>query len=257
MHDRMLYYGQPINRAHPLNRGLVAEWAVVPWYKSGPRWIDLSGFRSHGTLTNGPTWGGARGRMGGTGSLILDGTDDHVALGQPTAINLGVYTISCWVYTTTITGLHNAIFKPVGGAGQYGIILNGANWGAQHGGSGDTAGQALTTGRWYFLTVTMDGSTGTTYTDGAQNNSGAASTSTDMTNTTIGADVVNGRYWSGMIDQFAMHNRALPSSEVKAFHTESLRGNPSRWNWLSTRTYFGVTAAAGNRRRRVLMCAGS
>src|SRR3990167_9254519 len=92
-----LYYGDLVNRSCQLNSGLVSWLMAVPWYMSGPRFIDIFG-KNHGTLTNGPTWQGAMGRPGGNGSLNFDGTDDYVDCGamlgsQP----VNDLTVSMWI----------------------------------------------------------------------------------------------------------------------------------------------------------------
>jgi hypothetical protein len=69
----------PVDWAHPLNRGLVADWTIlpIPGWRGGLTLRDLvrGGRRPNdGTLTAGPTWGGAKGRPGGFGSLNTNGT---------------------------------------------------------------------------------------------------------------------------------------------------------------------------------------
>lgn len=47
-------------------------------YRSGgTTWFDLSGQNNHGTLTNGPTFNSSNG-----GSIVFDGTNDHVNMGD-------------------------------------------------------------------------------------------------------------------------------------------------------------------------------
>ena len=59
---------------------------------------DASGHGIIGTLTNGPTW-----TTGKYGSAVnLDGANDYVNLGNPTALQLtGSMTISAWIYATS------------------------------------------------------------------------------------------------------------------------------------------------------------
>ena len=58
---------------------------------------DASGHGLAGTLANGPTW--ALGKYGN--AVNLDGVDDDVELGNPTALQLtGSMTISAWIYSS-------------------------------------------------------------------------------------------------------------------------------------------------------------
>lgn len=76
---------------------------------SGTSWIDLSGNRSNGTLTNGPTFSASNG-----GSIIFDGVNDLVSLTNTTKLqftNLQPYSISAWVYWTETTNVVSAVFS--------------------------------------------------------------------------------------------------------------------------------------------------
>jgi hypothetical protein len=63
----------PVNRAHPLNDGLVTWWLTLPPTDGGLRWYDLLGL-NHGTLANFGAGFGWRGttRPGGFGQLTFD-----------------------------------------------------------------------------------------------------------------------------------------------------------------------------------------
>src|SRR4051812_27861308 len=103
MRGDSIYYGQPVQPGHPLNRGLTAWYAALPWWKQGPRLRDLVN-KNHGVLspsTGLPTWRGARGRPGGYGCLEFNGTNHYVDLGSTWLDVSGEYTIACWINTTT------------------------------------------------------------------------------------------------------------------------------------------------------------
>src|SRR5262245_43190851 len=64
---------------------------------SGTTTTDVSGHGITGTLVNGPTF--TAGKYGN--AVALDGTNDFVNLGNPTALRLtGSMTISAWVYAS-------------------------------------------------------------------------------------------------------------------------------------------------------------
>src|SRR3954447_7720257 len=65
---------------------------------SGTSAADASGHNIVGTLTNGPTF--TAGRYGN--AVTLDGANDFVNLGNPTALQLtSSMTVSAWVYATS------------------------------------------------------------------------------------------------------------------------------------------------------------
>lgn len=75
---------------------------------SGTTWRDMSGNNTNGSLTNGPTFNSGNG-----GSIAFDGSNDYVALGTGTTINVfpSDFTVSVWakrqqtgLYATTIIG---------------------------------------------------------------------------------------------------------------------------------------------------------
>ena len=91
---RFLNYGNLVNPRAPLNRGLVSWWLALPQRSGGPKLFDIAG-RNHGTLTNGPTWSGPFGRLGGFGTVKFDGTDEYLTAGIPSAT---LKTICLWYY---------------------------------------------------------------------------------------------------------------------------------------------------------------
>lgn len=94
-----LDWEQPINWEEPLNQGLVSDWKVLPQGFGGPLLFDLLG-KNHGTLTNGPTWGGGLGGRGVFGSLRFDANNDYVGTGtvpqlaRPSTVILRFRTIN-------------------------------------------------------------------------------------------------------------------------------------------------------------------
>ena len=81
-----------VSNTAPPPAGIVAGYAFDDG--TGTSAADASGHGFTGTLTNGPTWGA--GRYGG--AIVLDGADDYVDLGNPTALRLtGSMTVSAWI----------------------------------------------------------------------------------------------------------------------------------------------------------------
>lgn len=242
---RLLYYGQPINWASPLDRGLVSRWQVVPWYASGPRWIDLAG-RNHGTLTNGPTWDGARGRQGGYGSIKFDGSNDYVALSrrvQVSAFTLGS-TYAAWIRTSSTDATASYVGDPAlpilsdtTGSVWIGWGVTGGVQVFMYAGGGPHASGAVTVNddAWHFLVATHDRGTGAIalYVDGSPDGTG-----TRAWNSTFPAADVIGRgfnaadVWSGGLDEVRIYNRAFSASEVKALYEDSRAWSLQTLNWI-------------------------
>lgn len=270
MSRRVLDYSQTINRLHPLNRGLVSEWCVVPWYASGPRWIEIAGVpaRNHGTLTNGPTWQGAKGRQGGWGSLgFAAASSQYVSSSFSGTNGLSAMTIAFWLRLNSLSdGTAQGLFCKrsafnsnnnfacgfnFGGAGlANGLVIDIDNSGVPN---GIVPSAAAWVGIWKFVTITFNSATTPNvafYIDGlfvpnanTQNSNSPLGTSTAPSY--IGA--VNdppaaGAYLDGSLDALTIYNRALSADEALALYDETRRGNPTRWNWIEQPTFIGVPA---------------
>lgn len=106
----VLNYSSPINRRHPLMRGCVCRLKVLPWYKSGQRLIDLSGFRNHCSFKNTPTWSGAN-RKGCFGSIRCDSAGEGADTIVNNTLKLNVpLTIACWIRAVGTPGPNSFIF---------------------------------------------------------------------------------------------------------------------------------------------------
>ena len=107
-----LNYGNPINRAHPLMRGLVSRWKVLPKNGGGIYFRDIA-HRNHALLTNGPLWRGSLGRQGSFGNVLFDGSNDYSTCGSATPANLQIasdISFCAWVYrTATIDAMGIAV----------------------------------------------------------------------------------------------------------------------------------------------------
>lgn len=206
--------GDAVNWDHPFSRGLVLALANLPGTVcgAGGRWPNLTGKTPAGTLVNGPTWGATPYER----CVNFDGTNDYINLGRPAALNLtSAYTIAVLCRTNTTTGLRNAIYTGTASGGQYGIVLNGSAWLAQsvNGAPSNVNGQNLTANVDYLLGVSLSEGTMTTYTNGVLNNSGSIITTTVANDINIGADIPNGRYWSGPIYAVYMWNRGMTARD--------------------------------------------
>ena len=142
--------------ADPL--GITAGYAFNE--SSGTTTADVSGHGITGTLTNGPTFT-TTGKYGN--AVQLDGVNDYVNLGNPTALQLtGSMTISSWIYASAFPGDDAAIVskRTAGGVGfqldataDTGTRTIGFKLTNSSGGQMFRYGKtALQTNTWYYVT---------------------------------------------------------------------------------------------------------
>ena len=132
---------------------------------------DVSGHGRHGKLVGGASF--VEGRAGGA-SVQLDGSTGHVVLKDGALSALGDFTIALWVYWDNATtyarifdfGSNDVAFMALGARDVQGKILfmttRVQSWCMQ-----SVTGDALPTGRWVHVAVTLSGTVGTLYVDGS------------------------------------------------------------------------------------------
>lgn len=247
-------YSQPINQRHPLGRGLVSCWLPLPWYKSGPRLIDIAG-RNHGTLTNGATWAGAPNAFGGVrltaaSSQYVAGTGD---LGSPS-----IFSVAAWIYPVTLPSVSTILGWSTFSGPQFRIESSGAlRWVRQAAadiGAG-TAG-AVVTGKWQLVAGSYDSATGAFdfWVDGVPAGSGSSAQTLTYSNWTIGFSNGGTEYPDATIGGVIVWGgRYLTASDNVALTDQFRRGLPTLLNRIPRRSAVQAAAATGNRRRRVLL----
>jgi len=187
---------------------------------SGTTWRDLSGNNNSGSLVNGPTFNNANG-----GSIVFDGVDDYVTLGNPSLLDILNFTICAWAKSNTFTNYQNIIFKGNTSTGQYGIALNSiGDWTIQPNVS--FTGDIITLNTWNFFVGTYNGTQITAYRNGMQKQQYNIAQSNYGNIVTIGADTANNRFFNGNIPSVQIYNRALSASEV----LQNYNAQKSRFN---------------------------
>jgi len=139
---------------------------------SGTTATDSSGQGRDGTLQGGASWGDGR---NGSSALALNGSNGYLALQQGVLSGLGDYTIALWVYWNA-AATNTRVFDFGSGDIAYlaliprdsqGVMRVSVTGTTYFGEQSIQAGSALPTGRWVHLAVTLSGTTGTLYVDGA------------------------------------------------------------------------------------------
>lgn len=210
---------------------------------SGTTASDATGNGRNGTLVNGPTWGS--GKFGN--AVYLDGSNDHVTLPTGVVNGLTDFTISTWVYLNSAstwsrvfdfgTGTTNYMFLTprhtnTSGTVRFAIrtpsvserIINGTS--------------ALPTGAWTHVAVTLSGSTGILYVNGAEvgRNSSMTLTPNSLGATTqnyIGRSQYSDPYLNGRVDDFRIYAAALSAIEIARLYAEQVPTLPSAPTGLS------------------------
>lgn len=209
-----------VNRNHPLLKGAVAWWKVLPHTAGGAYLVDLLG-RYHGTPASGLTWQGAAGRPGGSGALGFNGTTQQVSTAVPALP--GDFSIFAWVRQTA-TGFFETVLA---GAGPRGLYINS---GVLYYYPILSGVASLSAGVWYWVGVTVTGGLLTLYLNAALDLSttGVGNGNAPAANPLIGYDAgAGGGFFNGAIDDVMFLGRALSAVEVYALYAESRAGCPN------------------------------
>ena len=198
---------------------------------SGTTTADVSGNGNTGTLVNGPTFTTA-GKYGN--AVALDGINDYVNLGNPTALQLtGSMTVSAWIYSSSFPVDDAAIVSKRTGA-EFGFQLDTTiDKGARTIGfklTNSSGGQMFRYGAttlqpntWYYVTGVYNASSQTidVYLNGQLDNgvlqgTVTASQQNSTANVTIGRRAgVTGFEFSGRIDDVRIANHALTQDQIQ------------------------------------------
>jgi hypothetical protein len=228
--------GPSLNRSHPLARGLVGCWKVMPQRRGGVTWQDLCE-RNNGTLTNASTptaWSGDTYR-GGFGSIAFDGTDDYVNVPSGftrTIAGLVQFSITLWFKANSFSN-SPLIYTIPNGAGDLGFLETNSTgsqlfWGVRSTAAAQNSARTYTstvTGGWRHVAVvkTAAGDNGNLYLDGVLQTS---YTGTLYDNPSTASDILFGKYssagleFNGNLDDIRFYDRALSADEAKAIYRE-------------------------------------
>jgi len=225
--------------AQDITTGLRGYWKLNE--TSGTTAADSSGYGSSGTAPAGTAWTTA---CGSTRVFNFNGTGHYITI--PNAANLQpstALTIAGWIKgdawgagTDVDVILRKGENNPNNyqlaiSDGRVELLLDGND------GAGYRGNTVLSTGVWYHVAATWDGSTVRIYVNGVLNNTPAARTGT------IGVDTrpayIGGRsgtdYFDGMIYDVRLYNRALSQADITYLY-----GSIGHWKLAETS---GTTAA--------------
>ncbi|HKX42952.1 MAG TPA: LamG-like jellyroll fold domain-containing protein [Burkholderiaceae bacterium] len=195
---------------------------------SGTTADDASGNGVTGTLTGSASWGD--GRTGGSHALLLDGKSGYLALSSGAVANLGDFTIAVWVYWNAVStnarvfdfGSSDIAYMMLTPRDAGGVLRFSVSGTTYFGDQSITATSALPTGRWVHVAVTLSGTQGTLYVDGAAVGSSAsiALAPFQLGNTTqnwLGRSQYSADpYFNGRLQDLRLYSGALTAAQVAA-----------------------------------------
>jgi len=200
----MSYWGQPVD-----DPTLIAHWALDE--VEGAVAYDSAGVND-AFLVGGPVWQPDGGMV--AGALQFDGVDDYVSTDPVLNPADGPFSALAWIK---------------GGAPGQVVIsqLNGANWlgtdqslgclmtqlcASGRGGSSLRSESVITDGAWHRIGFVWDGLSRTLYVDDilvAEDTQQGLGHSDGGLNIGCGSDAAAGTFWSGLIDDVRIYNRAV------------------------------------------------
>jgi hypothetical protein len=202
---------------------------LLAYYRADGTSNDQTG-NYNGVLTNGTTYGTGKINQG----FSLDGVNDYVDIGSRQIFNnTQSFTFSCWINANQIRNrllITNA--NTTGGGANLSIWSDGVSRklaliGGNGSGNQTFGNTTLSTSTWYHLVIVhtpYDGvnSNVTFYVNGSNDGTGIfdAGTSSDVANQYIGTNTTFGGFFSGIIDEIGIWNKALKSSEVEELYNE-------------------------------------
>jgi len=194
---------------------------------SGSHAIDSSGLNNNGTCKGmgGSLCNWTTGRFGQ--AIEFDGSNDYVNCGDDTSLDItGAITIEAWIYPNAVDEQVELVCRDDQTNRNYVLYIENDNTIQLHIWSGNTdvwatSNTTITTGQWYHLVGTYDGSQQKIYINGILdgtpvNRTGAIDN--DDVSLIIGARALESppdRFFDGLIDEVAIFNRSLSAEEIR------------------------------------------
>ena len=207
-----------------MSSGLVGHWKFNE--KSGIITNDSSRYHNTGTLTGAtlPKWGEK--------GIIFDGVDDYVDAGNDISVReIGNLTVAAWVYSNSVIGNKNILGKDNSAGRGWTFRFTGNVLQLETDGSVNVVQSTtvLSANTWYFVAFTATNASGTKQ-DFILYINGRADTIENENklilspiNLNIGRRAYSGNeeYWSGLIAEARIYNRALSQLEIKRLYNST------------------------------------
>lgn len=202
---------------------------IKSYPETGTTWYDISGNTRNGALVNNPTF-----NANNNGSFQFDGTDTYVNGQIPVPAVGSSVSIEAILKLNNVSGT-KSIFT-VGRSGvsfSYGMVIVGANLRYRNSGNdyAFSAPQTLSTGVWYYLTITVSPSITTGYVNGV-----SQGTTVQLLSSNAITDYHIGRRSSNSATEFMNGNIAL----VRVYYNKVLTESEISQNFNALRGRYGI-----------------
>ncbi len=189
--------------------------------------LDTSGNGNDGVLS-GPTRTSA-GKFGS--ALSFDGINDWVTVDDHATLDLtSGMTLEAWVKPSALSGWRTALIKEAASGLAYALYAHDSSPRPaayiRIGGDLTTPGSAaLPTNAWTHLASTYDGTRLRLFVNGVETSTAVSgSIEQSARPLRIGGNALWGEYFSGLIDEVRVYNRALSAAEIQADMNAPVRG---------------------------------
>ena len=163
-------------------------------------------------------------------SIDLDGANDYIDLGNDSSLSIsGALSITAWIKPDGLHGYPMFVSKRASASGHaYQFYSNSGRLNYNNGTIVQSSG-SLTTGSWQHIAVTFNGSGAVSFYINGSSAGTATAASSNPTNSgsvSIGR-AYNGNYFNGKIDEVAMFNSELSSSDITSIYNSGVPNNIS------------------------------
>ena len=182
---------------------------------SGTTWTDLSPNGNDGTLTSGPTFDSGVG-----GSIVFDGGDDYVSVGDIGDVFGTSFAVAMWVNPDDVDNRREFI-------GQYADSNNWWRWGndeldnweidVQDGGSRTVSVNpdwTVVAGAWQHIALSRNGSTWNFYRNGVLDGTGDDASTVPDVAAVVQIGNSTGDNFDGKMSSAQIYNRTLSTKEI-------------------------------------------
>lgn len=176
-------------------------------------------------------------------ALDFDGSNDYLSIPDSAALEPANITLAAWIYLDAAPSSTNAIFQkprstPGSNGSCYSLFVSSTAEAAMYARSTATGTKTarspdlLSSGRWYHMVGTADGSNIKIYVDGVLKATTAFPSSLECLGTSAGTDIGasnNGSmesFFNGKIDDARIYNRALSDAEVALLYQNAYCETP-------------------------------
>ncbi len=230
----ILNTGNPVNRGHPLAKGLVNWWKPLPHNWGGSVLYDVVGSVNATKTGTGPVWNGEQ-AIGGSRSISGWTSSYYYSTSKTVAIT-GDYSVVIWWKLTSTSTYSFALTGP--GLAIHGVNTGGASFYLRTRDSGSVFQPTIsgvTIGAWQqFVCSAKASSTSYCYLDNITSSSFSEGSGTFSIGT-----LGNYSSWPflGSIAEIKIYNRALTQADVLALRQEALTGYPNLLNWSTPKAW--------------------